>query len=220
MRVTKMRNYITQASRALLVGALLVTGLTISAPDAHATGGKKVARFSAMYTAIDGSVILLPSTSTPASSPIEIYNNTIKIPNRSYNVVYVTIHASAFGFGQGIALNCQVDGIDCLNGTGTAGPGSVAAIPPGWVIPLGSEFTGSSGFGATGLSYEWCAPLSKTNKAMHTITINAADAFGTGDDWMEAVGVYIDANKVKEGADACSTYATPNPDTSPDIAVH
>ena len=42
----------------------------------------------------------------------------------------------------GIALNYKIDGVNCVPGVGTAGTGSVADIPAGWVIELGDEFGG------------------------------------------------------------------------------
>lgn len=189
--------------------------LMFSLPTSAIAGG--ITRLSAMYTAIDGNVIAFSNTATPASGAIQIYNNSLKAP-ASNNVMYVTIQASELGEGQGIALNCQVDGKNCLNGTGTAGTGSVAAIPAGWVIPLGNEFAGGSIHGATGLGYQWCAPLGKTKGGIHTVVINAAPAFG-GFEWMEAVSVFVDVSNIATNggaANACGTYPTPSSGTSPD----
>jgi hypothetical protein len=96
--------------------------------------------------------------------------------------------------------------------------------PAGWVIPLGNEFAGGSAFGATGLGYQWCAPLSKTKGGFHSIVLNAASAFGfpfvpavrpDQNEWLEAVVVFVDVNGIG-GHNACGTYDTPNPVNSPD----
>jgi hypothetical protein len=196
---------------------VLASLLTLAAPGiTHA--GPALTRLSAETTAIDGKVILLPQTTPPSAGGIQIYNNTLKVPGGN-NIMYVTFAASGLGSG-GIALNCQVDGANCLNGTGTAGTGSVASIPTGWVIPLGNEFDGDTFFGATGLGFQWCIPLTKTKGGSHSIALNAASAFGSSgqDEWLEAVSVFVDVNSIKAGTtNACGTYPTPNPVDSPDV---
>jgi len=193
---------------------------TLMALPTGALAGGGLTRLSAQYTAVDGNVIGIPSTATPAGGPEQIYSNTLKVPNGN-NVMYVTIQASGFGDAGGdIALNCQVDGTNCLSGKGTAGTGSVSSIPTGWVIPLGSEFGSGVALGATGLGYQWCIPLSKTKQGMHSVVINAGNAFGFATAWMEAVSVFVDVNNVqtsKSGtSNACGVYATPFSTTSPD----
>jgi hypothetical protein len=197
--------------RTLGAAGVLALGLTLPAA-AHA--GKALKRLSASVTAIDGNAILLPYTSTPgAVDNVAVFQQTLKIPSGT-NVVYVTISGTGISdeSDDGTALNCQVDGVNCLNGEGTPGPGSVAAIPPGWVIPLGSEYW-NTGVGLTGFNYQWCAPITK---GTHTITIYGASAFGYGDQYLEAVQVFVDANKIGSGGSACGTYSTPNPSLSPD----
>jgi hypothetical protein len=193
---------------------------TLMALPTGALAGAGLTRLSAQYTAVDGNVIGIPSTATPAGGPEQIYSNTLKVPNGN-NVMYVTIQASGFtDIGGDIALNCQVDGTNCLNGTGTAGSGSVSSIPTGWVIPLGNEFGNGISLGATGLGYQWCIPLSKTKQGMHSVVINAGNAFGFANAWMEGVSVFVDVNNVqtsKSGtSNACGVYATPFSTTSPD----
>jgi hypothetical protein len=161
------------------------------------------------------------SPSTPASFVV-LYSNSVKVPanvtaDPPDNVIYVTIVGTAFSDGNGFALNCQVDGANCLAGTGTAGPGAVAAIPAGWIIPLGNEFIGGSGFGDTGFSYQWCAAISKAKKNVHSVVINAASAFGSSDAFIEAVQVFVDSNRINtRDANVCGTYPTPNSVSSPD----
>lgn len=198
---------------------LAFAGTLMALPTGVLAGGG-LTRLSAQYTAVDGNVIGIPSTATPAGGPEKIYSNTLRVPNGN-NVMYVTIQASGFGdAGADIALNCQVDGTNCLPGKGTAGTGSVSAIPTGWVIPLGSEFGSGVALGATGLGYQWCIPLSKTKGGTHTVVINAGNAFGSVTAWMEGVSVFVDVNNVqvsKSGtSNACGVYATPFSTTSPD----
>lgn len=197
--------------------AIILTGLIALAIPRLANAGNALIRLSAETTASDGKVILLPLAKTPATGGIEIYNNSLKVPNGN-NVMYITFSATGLGNGGGIALNCQVDGANCFNGTGAAGTGSVASIPKGWVIPLGNEYDGDTAFGATGLGYQFCIPLSKTKNNTHSIVLNAASAFGfsTQDEWLEAVSVFVDVNGVTGGTNACGTYPTPNSTDSPD----
>ena len=177
--------------------------------DADKEKDREMSRLSAQNTAIDGTAILLPSGVDPGDAgQITIYSNTVKVPKRD-NTVYVTVSGEAIGFCDGVALNCQVDGTDCLQGNGTPGTG----IPNGWVVPQGDEFDGDSDFGLTGLNFQWCAP---TTKGSHSITINAATEFGDCNTFIEALHVYVDSNRIESGADRCGTYATPNPGTSPD----
>jgi hypothetical protein len=210
--------------RALGAAGVLALGLTFPAV-AHA--GKALARLSAMNTAIDGKAIYLPLGSPALNSPappnapggIQIYSNTLNAAGD--NVIYVTISATGLtdNICDGIALNCQVDGVPCVNGNGVPGTGTVAGIPNGWVIPLGDEFDCTGDLGDTGVNFQFCAPLGKTKGNVHTITLNAASAFGYGDAYLEAVHVYVDGNKISgknNSQNACGTYSTPNPTTSPD----
>jgi hypothetical protein len=210
-----------------LAALVLCAGLV--ATPTVASAGKALARLSAMNTAIDGNAILLPSSSPAVNSPappntpggIQIYSNTLKMP--SDNVVYVTVSATGITDSScdGIALNCQIDGVPCLNGNGTPGSGTVVGIPAGWVIPLGDEFDCLGDLGDTGFQFQFCAPLPKVKNDMHTVSLYAASAFGDGDAYLEAVHVYVDANKIKgknNAQDACGTYATPNSATSPDLS--
>jgi hypothetical protein len=208
-----MRNAKSSKWLRWLMGASGALALGLSLPAA-AHAGKALKRLSASVTAIDGKAILLPYTSIPgAADNVAVYQQTLKIPGGT-NVVYVTLSGTGLSDGDddGIALNCQVDGVNCLNGEGTPGTGSVSAIPPGWVIPLGSEYNGY-GFGLTGITYQWCAPITK---GTHTITIYGASAFGYYDEYLEAVHVFVDANKVGSDGSACGSYATPNAVDSPD----
>jgi hypothetical protein len=213
-------------SLSIVLAALMLCAGLVGTPTV-ASAGKALARLSAMNTAIDGKAIYLPSTSPALNSPappaapggIQFYSNTLKAPGD--NVIYVTV--SATGLNQdtcdGIALNCQVDGVPCVNGNGVPGSGTVAGIPNGWVIPLGDEYDCLGELGDTGFQFQFCAPLSKTKGNLHTITLNAASAFGYGDAYLEAVHVYVDANKITgkgNAQNACGTYATPNAADSPD----
>ena len=196
-----------------------VCGMLTLSGNAHA--GKQLTRESAEVTGIDGKVILVPETADPATfaSTIQIYNNTVTTPGAD-NVIYVSIVGTAFSEGNGIAMNCQVDGVNCLAGEGTAGGGSVDVIPPGWIIPLGTEFGTGNGYGDTGFSYHWCAPIVKSKKNAHVVTINLASAFGVDDAFVEAVQVFVDSNKIngKQVGDlnVCGSYPTPNGTDSPD----
>lgn len=206
---------------ALGSAGLLALGLSFPAA-AHA--GKALARLSAVQTGVDGNAILLPSSNPAYDSPappntpggIEIYNNTLKMPGD--NVAYLTISATGIVDDNcdAIALNCQIDGVPCLQGNGLQGGGSVAHIPAGWVIPLGDEYGCSGELGATGVQFQFCAPLSKTKGNMHTLSLYAASAFGSGDAYLEAVHVFVDANKIKgkNNFNACGTYPSPNPGDS------
>lgn len=67
----------------------------------------------------------------------------------------------------GIALNCKIDGANCVPGVGTAGTGSVADIPAGWVIALGDEFGGYGDLSDTGLSFVLRTPrLRRTDQRL------------------------------------------------------
>jgi hypothetical protein len=124
--------------------------------------------------------------------------------------VYVTISGEGLGLCDGIALKCQVDGVNCVLGNGTPGTG----LPSGWVVPLGNEFDGDSDFGLSGVNFQWCSQIEKTKKNIHTVKIFGATEFGDCNTWLEAVHVYIDTNQIKtkdNGANACGTFATPNP---------
>jgi hypothetical protein len=174
---------------------------------------REMSRLSAQNTAIDGKAILLPSGVAPGDvGQITIYSNTLKLPKRD-NTLYVTVSGEGLGSCDGIALNCQVDGVNCLQGTGTPGTGSVVAIPSGWVIPLGNEFDGAGSFGLTGLNFQFCAPVTKGS---HTITLNAASSFGNCDTFIEGLHVYVDSNRINNAADRCASYPTPNAALSPD----
>src|SRR5512135_2588548 len=94
---------------------LAFAGMLMALPSG-ALAGNSLTRLSAQYTAVDGNVIGIPTTATPAGGPEQIYSNSLKVPNGN-NVMYVTIQASGFSDAGGdIALNCQVDGVNCLNG--------------------------------------------------------------------------------------------------------
>jgi hypothetical protein len=187
----------------------LATFVTIST-TARADNKEKdreISRLSAQNTAIDGTAILLPSGVDPGDAGvITIYSNTITIPPRD-NTVYVTLSGNGLGFCDGIAVNCQVDGTNCL-------PGSAGTVlPTGWVVPLGDEFGSDGDFGLSGLNYTFCAPITKGS---HTITLNAATEFGDCNTYIEALHVYVDSNRIAPGVDQCGTYANPNPIASPD----
>ena len=204
-----------------LAGMVFAAG-GLAPTSAHA--GKALTRLSAEATGIDGTVTDVPPTASPSTpaSFVVLYSNSVKVPanvaaDPPDNVIYVTIVGTAFSGGNGFALNCQVDGANCLAGTGTAGTGSVAAIPAGWIIPLGNEFSGGSGFGDTGFSYQWCAAISKSKKNVHSVVINAASAFGGSDAFIEAVQVFVDSNRINtRDGNVCGTYPTPNSISSPD----
>jgi hypothetical protein len=199
---------------SVLVLAGLCGGLIVAPIGAHAF--KQLTRVSARNTAIDGKAILLPSGVDPGDAgQIQIYSNSGATPAGD-NVLYVTISGEGLGTCNGIALLCQVDGVNCLTGTGTPGPGSVSAIPSGWVIPLGDEFDGNASFGLTGVNFQWCAKLAKKPQNIHSIKIFGATAFGGCDTFLEGVHVYVDTNKIPSASNACSTYTTPNPALSPD----
>jgi hypothetical protein len=92
---------------------------------------------------------------------IKIYDNTFgNLDDLDANVMFVSIFATGITDcdDDGIALNCKIDGANCVPGVGTAGTGSVADIPAGWVIALGDEFGGYGDLGDTGLSFRFCAP--------------------------------------------------------------
>jgi hypothetical protein len=174
---------------------------------------REMSRLSAQYTAVDGNAILLPSGTIPGDAgQIEIYSNTLTVPKRD-NTLYVSVFGEGLGTCDGFAFLCQVDGVNCVQGNALPGPGLVAAIPPGWVIPLGNEFESGDDFGLTGFSFQFCAP---TTQGSHSIAIHAASSFGSCDTFIEGLHVYVDSNHISDAADRCATYATPNPATSPD----
>ena len=193
--------------------AMFASISTRAVADGDKEKDREMSRLSAQNTAIDGKAILLPSGVVPGDpGQITIYSNTVKVPKRD-NTVYVTVSGEGLGTCDGIALNCQVDGVNCLQGTGTPGSGSVLAIPSGWVIPLGNEFAGGGDFGLTGLNFQFCAPTTKGN---HTITLNAASSFGDCDTFIEGLHVYVDSNHIFSAPDQCASYPTPNSADSPD----
>jgi hypothetical protein len=198
---------------SLLVLAGLCGGLIVAPTGAHAF--KQLTRVSAQNTAIaaklvDFKAIELPSgTSTTVGSPIQIYSNSGATPAGD-NVLYVTISANGLGFCDGIALLCQVDGANCITGFAN----NVTAT--GWVVPLGDEFHFDDDFGLSGVNFQWCAKIAKTPKNIHSIKIFGATEFGDCDTFLEGVHVYVDTNIIPSAPNACSTYTTPNPDTSPD----
>lgn len=199
----------------MLVLAGLCGGLILAPISAHA--GKFLTRLSAENTAIaaklvDFKAIELPSgTSTTVGTPVEVYSNSGSIPAND-NIVYVTISGQGLGFCDGIALLCQVDGANCIKGFAN----NVTAT--GWVVPLGDEFHFDDDFGLSGVNFQWCATVKKTKGNIHTIKILGATEFGDCDTFLEGVHVYVDTNAIptKAGINACGTYVTPNPDTSPD----
>ena len=196
----------------ILGAAMGVVAICASIPI-NAMAGSELTRLSAKITATDGKAILLPINVDPGDAgQITIYSNSVKV-SKGDNTVYVTVSGEGLGTCDGIAVLCQVDGTNCLKGTGTPGTGNVANIPAGWVIPLGDEFDGDSNFGLTGLNFQFCAPITKGS---HTIKLIAATAFGDCNTFIEGLHVYVDANNIKNAADACATYPTPNSATSPD----
>src|SRR5712692_2872438 len=97
----------------------------------------------------------------PRDGGIKIYDNRFgNLDDLDANVMFVSIFATGITDCEddGIALNCKIDGANCVPGVGTAGTGSVADIPAGWVIALGDEFCGYGDLGDTGLSFRFCAP--------------------------------------------------------------
>jgi hypothetical protein len=174
-----------------------------------ANAGQALTRLSAQNTAIEGKAILLPNGVDPGDAGvIPIYSNSLKVPVGN-NTVYVTVSANGLGLCDGIAINCQVDGADCLTGNGAPGTG----LPNGWVVPLGDEFGGDGNFGLSGMNFQFCAPITK---GTHQITLNAATEFGDCNTYIEALHVYVDVNKIPDSANACTTYTNPNPVDSPD----
>jgi hypothetical protein len=193
--------------------AIITSISTRAMADADKQRDREMSRLSAQNTAIDGTAILLPSGVAPGDpGQITIYTNTLTLPKRD-NTLYITVSGEGLGSCDGIALNCQVDGTNCLSGTGTPGIGNVIAIPSGWVIPLGNEFAGGGSFGLTGLNFQFCAP---TTQGSHTITLNAASSFGDCDTFIEGLHVYVDSNHIADAADRCASYPTPNSAGSPD----
>jgi hypothetical protein len=185
----------------------IFASISTSARADNKEADRELSRLSAQNTAIDGTAILLPSGVEPGDpGVITIYSNTVTIPKRD-NTVYVTISGNGLGFCDGIAVNCKVDGTDCL-------PGSAGTVvPSGWVVPLGDEFGSDGDFGLSGLNYTFCAPITKGS---HTITLNAATEFGDCATFIEALHVYVDSNRITSTPDACGTYANPNSIASPD----
>jgi hypothetical protein len=199
---------------SLLALAGLCGGLIVAPIGAHA--GKQLTRVSAENTAIDGKAILLPSgTDTFSVSPTQIYSNSGAIPAGD-NVVYVTMSSNGLGLCDGIALLCQVDGVNCITGKANN------VTNTGWVVPAGDEFDfvfdGDRRFGLTGVNFQWCAKVSKTNKNIHSIKIFGATQFGDCNTYLEGVHVYIDTNRIptQAGINVCGSYPTPNSVTSPD----
>jgi hypothetical protein len=92
------------------------------------------------------------------------------------------------------------------------GHGMVTFIQASRLTSLASKQSRDE-FRLTAFNYQWCAPISKGN---HTITIYGASAFGYFDEYLEAVHVFVDANKIKNADSRCAEYATPNAATSPD----
>ncbi len=60
---------------------LAFAGTLMALPGGAFAGGGLV-RLSAQYTAVDGTVIGIPTTATPASAPEQIYSNTLRSPQR------------------------------------------------------------------------------------------------------------------------------------------
>src|SRR5712692_6794654 len=103
----------------------------------------------------------------PRDGGIKIYDNRFgNLDDLDANVMFVSIFATGITDCEddGIALNCKIDGANCVPGVGTAGTGSVADIPAGWVIAQGDEFCGYGDLGDTGLSFRFCAPHPRSSK--------------------------------------------------------
>ncbi len=212
---------------SLLVLAGLCGGLILAPISAHA--GKFLTRLSAESTAINvkdpvtgilpQKAILLPSGVEPKDpGVIQIYSNSGSTPAND-NIMYVTISGEGLGYCDGIALLCQVDGANCVLGNATPGfPNTSGDVPNGWVVPQGREFDGDNRWGLTGVNFQWCTKIKKTEKNIHTIKIFGATELGDCNTYLEGVHVYIDTNAIpaKAGINACGSYATPNPVDSPD----
>jgi hypothetical protein len=151
----------------------------------------------------------LPTGVSPGDAGvIQLYSNTVKVPSGS-NVLYVTISGNGLGDCDGIAIQCLVDGVNCLQGNTDPD-----ILPDGWVVPLGDEYGSDSDFGLSGLNYQFCTPIRKGN---HTIQLFGATEFGDCNTYIEALHVFVDSSKIGGNAEnACGSYPTPNPVDSPD----
>lgn len=196
----------------ILAAAMGVVAICASIPT-NAMAGSELTRLSAQNTAIDGKAILLPSGVDPGDAgAITIYSNTVKV-SKGDNTLYVTVSGTALGSCDGVSIDCTVDGTECLNGNGEPGfPHNSVGVPNGWVDAAGGDFFDGS-FGLTGMGYQFCAPVTKGS---HTIKLHAATQIGDCNTYIEALSVYVDENRIDKAADACGTYATPNPANSPD----
>lgn len=216
-----MKNTIKSTKKSLcsvlLGGILLIPTVTQASQQFYQINDDlPLQRLSSMYTATD-QAILLPSSApaTGASPGVKIYNQRIIVP-RDVNMMYVTIEGTAlYSSSDDLALLCQVDGNNCLVGSGSQGDGSVSSIPTGWVLPLGNEYSGydNSPISPSGFKRSWCVPV---KPGPRTVTITGASAFGDADFYLEAVQVDIDVNGIHNPSQACGSYPTPNPTSSPD----
>jgi hypothetical protein len=197
----------------VVAGALGLFAAGFMVPgNAHA--GKALTRLAASVTANDGNAIDLPPV-TPAAGPTNVYTASLKVPPGN-NVAYVTVSGTGLGGCDGIAINCQIDGVNCFTGIGATGfPTTSGDVPAGWVVPNGNEFGTDSTYGLNALNYTFCAPITK---GTHVFTVNAATELGDCDTFIEALSTYVDVNKIATTTpvNVCGSYATPNPVVSPD----
>lgn len=133
------------------------------------------------------------STDTPASGGIKVYDQTVKVP-ASDNVLYVNVSGLSHGSNPG-AINCQVDSTNCISTTNSF------LSKPGW-LSVGNDQNETT-YGENSITYTFCVPIVK---GTHTVTINVANATGVGDAYFEQMTISVDANKIQNHANACSSF--------------
>ena len=158
-------------------------------------------RKSAEFRNFDGT----ESFTTLAPPGDSIYTKTITA-DKGENILYITISATGdTHFGAASWFNCQVDSVNCNNGTGGAD-----GAPAGWIalnkLPAATAITNcgvtGDGGGGTGdchdnsITYQWCAvlpPASVATGGPHTVNLRMASSDGTSTVFIEAAHFYIDA---------------------------
>jgi hypothetical protein len=157
----------------------------------------------------DDNEVFATCTETAALDPVLFYDNTV-ITTASTDIMLVTISAVGDTHGNNAGeVQCTVDGAPCKTGN----IGSDGASGPGWVVLERNEADEHDNT----VHYTWCAPIKKTTKNTHVVTLSLANlANGTcpNDVFLEQVNVIVEgyhAGASKIAKNACKSVGVGEP---------
>jgi hypothetical protein len=189
-RITAMleKRRIGRGWETVLIMGALVLAFGLAAPRAaHAQSGNLQIFAVNPLDFGDTNEVTATFSNTAAVDPVTFYDNTVTT-TAAIDVMLVTISATGDTHGDNAGeVKCTVDGTPCKTGN----IGSDDASGPGWVVLERNEADEHDNT----VHYTWCAPIKKTKKNAHEVTLSLANlANGTpGEDvFLEQINVIVE----------------------------